>query len=1331
MPAVESVLQLYNLDVKDGTITAFDSYGSDVHLGTSTGQLICLSVSEHGPRCCTEVEELTKKLTNEGVQRPGGDGAANAQSPIETLPPLLSNSTAENEVALPRPEGSWRTTVARRCTLSASGLAVQQIQHSRSQRVLFVLCEGRLQLLHAETYAVLCSIATNIVSFSVAQPVRCRSTKKSNNNSDSPLQSSGWRGVVSEGEVTDWRSRSLSHTRTSSEMSYGSSQQQTPRSPATYPSSPFLSRQLCKSSHVHVVCVAEKSKKELAVYAVDRVSTKMTSTAAGGGGPPRPPITPSSLSPSTTDLASGGGGISGTTHFATAGVAPTPPPRVVLLQRYVLPELAQCVIMCAPSPAVAFVPPASVSAGVGTSDRVAAVTTPAVVEAGLTVCVGMRREVSLLPLLGGVPRCVLRLDGSRPPLLSIGSDHNTYFVRTQAPNTVMEVGVPPSAAAAGLQVEATVIGKPVSPRVGYHPRVPSAPAWRGRSATPSLAFAGKDNELDMGDVFQSDAVVELVLARFPYVFLFTAAYCDVVSILGEGGSHAYMGTTRPPAASSTVQRVPIPGVRHGALRGQGKSIFVANERTVWSMQLCSLRAQLAEMVHAGCTEEAFQLLAFHQQRALSLAPENAVLQGRELPQPLALLERDLHLMAGFASLYRGDVVSAIRVFRHHLDPRELLLALPDCIPPGALSLQPPSCTMSTARAYGNDGDTIPTSSPLLPPLQVTSASTRSRSSDRCTLHYVEAEITAAEVRSFLNANESAASTGQGGSSAVPNEPTGSSTQTASTSCYWDHWSGPCAFNTCAADVSRAWRASFDAASPSIAASSDGFVASCYDSLKEEVRKWFAEDLMSATEEGGNEEGSATYGVRGESAEVNPGFATPKRRGAAGDEDGPLSLSVSTAPSSSCPDVYRRAMAYASLVLAWQARDFHTAYHVVARAGLTGLRLEDCVEVLSYLHEYRLLALLYFRAGDGEACVKTLKQHVCLSRTLLLSPLLLPPSASSSWSTENAALKQPTYVQMQLSLWCRCMEVKFSRQQGASNEEGRLTVGASCLSPTSASYADEQQELPVCGRGLLMQPSVALVTRVAQALCGIDGDSLVAPVSPECHGWGQLLSRVCDFYASGGCSRSSVGYARLHFTSPVNAHGTCFVLPHSGPLLTVGIPPPPSYVTAAQQHCSGNSASTTLARAAGVYVVPSPLSEYFYAVEKLDVRTVRQLLIQQPRLAQMRDIDGCSGLHVALAQVRAVVTRTSARCDLPSSFSAPQLHERERGAATQAAALKVICAMVGLLVHCGCPVSALSCNGWSCLDVAAVACGGDAAVFDVVTAALLASADLCKAELSST
>lgn len=1278
MSAVESLLLLFTLDERDGTITALDSYGDEVHIGTSLGHLLRLSIAGGHEGAAQQAGEATTSRAAEG------NSTNDESAPRSPLPhPLAEPRTPDPRQSSSAPaQPSTRTTVSRRCTLSPTKAAVQQVEHSRSQRVLFVLCDARLLLLHAETYAVLSTIAVDAASFSVAQPVRnpLAAAPPKSGGGDAHMETpvrlpSGW-------SIATWEEGGGQHSRTSSEATHTNATSSLPRTPrntltprSTTPATTHKgndtvngsAHRRSKPGRVHVVCVAEKHKKELAVYVVDRISTslrKATGAAAAVG---------SSLSPSTVDLASAGS--EAPRAEAQPVLSPSPPPRVVLRQRYVLPEPAQRVVMCAPAPIV--VQPRRGSAGDTQASLSAAdastMTTAAamVVEAGLTVCVGMRREVSLLPLLGGVPRCVLRLDGNRPPLLATGSDHNTYLVRTQAPNTVMEVGVPPSAAAAGLRrggndAQAEALVNPIVLRMCYQQLSAGAEGGlRSPFPSPCPLQRGRDDELIMGDVFQSDAPVELVLTRFPFVLLFTATHCDVVSLLGNGGSGGGGGGTSP--SSSTLQRVPVAGIRHGALRGHGTAIFVASDRSVWSLQLFPLRAQLAAMVQTGHSEEAFQLLAFHQQRAMALEEGSGGSASSIHVAPLAVLERDLHRMVGFARLFRGDIGPAIRSFRSHLDPRELLLCLPDCVPPHAMSLVPPP-SKPPASSYPTATDGIGREEKVTARPEVTSKPHRE---GHVVLHGADTNLSAAEVRFFLfgDAAKHTCEERRGGGDGTCT----AAAAVAAHASYWEEWDGPCVYNSSPGEVERAWRASFDAAAAAsaltgtTATSVDCFVSQCYATLKDEVRRWFAEELALA------ESTASAAPVRGDASS----FSTQM--------DGVVvhssSLALLSAPFLN--NIHRRAMAYASLVLAWQARDFRAAYRVVSSASSNGLRVSDCEDVLCCLGEHRLLALLCFQAGDGERCAELLRRHACLPRVLRLSDATL------------LSLEQASYVQTQLVLWRQCMEKKF---QLSSNALTARSLNGGCASE-DASVPCLRSDAVVCGLGLLRQPSAAHARRVASLLFGL----------PEENGV-QLLDAITNFYTAETSglrgSRGGGGFIRLRFCSAEggDASSTDFTLPHAGPLMA---PLPPSQ-------------GDVVTRGDRPSVLPSSLTEYLYAVEKLDLCTLRHLLLKEPRWAQVRGLDGSTGLHVALAQVRTAVP-------LQSSVSVLSMQARGRRAEERAAALRVVCAVVQLLVHCGCPAAALTCTGWSCLDVAAVACGEDDAALDLLSAALVASLQLAQAE----
>ncbi|KAG5480529.1 hypothetical protein LSCM1_06232 [Leishmania martiniquensis] len=1266
MPAVRTLLRLFDLDETDGKITALDSYGTNTHLGTSCGQLIRLSISSapsNRSRTATSVFVAPERASPISGVTPSAEavGAAPGLSPTDATAVF--------------------TTVVRRCTVSASGAAVQQLQHSRSQRLLFVLCGGHLQLLHADTYAVLSTIAAEVASFSVAPPLSLvgagAGVSVSGDTSGLPMvgASSYTHMRVRTGRLTlgdddnaMQHSRTTSHLRTPSEGSHASSSVRTTRSTLVatlsasqmgstlsnggnlhqYHGNPhhnsregrgstaaaFCASSFSSAGKAHVVCVAEKQKKELTVYVIDRVST----SASGA--------TSNLLSYANEVAEDGGVGGSGTVTAPTTRSAP-PPPRVVLRQRYVLPEPAQCVLMCSPAPSMRRGPVLPPATAAGTLSGDGAPLLAGSVEAGLSVCVGMRREVSLLSLLGGSPWCILRLDGCRPPLLSVGSDHNTFLVRTQAPNTVMEVGVPPAAATAGCVRDGDAGWRAGSAAVaGASPillRASSAITSAGTSsAAPAAALRVKDDDLVMGDVFQADAAVELVLARFPHVFLFTAHHCDVISHLEDDTG-----------ATSKSQRVPLPGIRYGALRGHGMSVCVASDRTVWMLQLNPLRVQLAEMVSGGNIEGAFQLLAFHRRRAAATA--RSAVSALEADDALRAVESDLYRMVGFAALHRGEVADAIRFLRNHADPREVLLELPDCIPPA-----------SGTPAAQSSGAGVPAQSAGL---------------DVYVLDHIVIVSSADAYDELLRQSSTASCTE---ASAAHD------TVTTPSSSYWEGWHGPCVYNSFAGKAAEAWRVAFSAApSPSSIAcgTAEEFVASRFDLLKAEIRAWFSEALQEPV-------GSASA-IPGAAAAFLNGTRTSSDRESMECSGTLPSLATATTSLSLQPTLlaaHRRSMEYASLVLAWEAKDYRMAHWVVAKLS-QALRLEDCAEMLRHLREFRLLAVLQFRLGHGEACRATLRNVVSVSAMLQ--------------RRFGHAAAQTTSVASQLSHWRQCMSTQ----------------------PTQKRCRAAAVPWPTCGGGLLMLPSLADVARVTQTLFEIEAPVSVASDASASE---VLLDRIVAYYApphsptatvsaaAAAAGNGEAAYCELRFSTCDAGVPRLLSFPHVGPLLSAVVEATgsaPALPHAAVQIRDG--AATECGPAASgrgvTRVMPSALTAFFYLVEKLDVAGVKQLLSLQPRLAQLRDEEGGTALHVAMSQLALLCPARTCGADV-SHPQAPTM------AAWQMPLLQLLCALCGLLVHFGCPAGVLNRYGWSCLDVAAVACAGNTTAFDMVTSALLAAVE---------
>lgn len=1062
MSAIEFVSRLYDVDTTaDGEISAFDSYGNYLHIGTDRGYLIRLSV---------------EGLPRGGQAAPSPSPVAASFCPCEgenapanpaVMPPLSAPASAAAVAAAPiASRVEQRVRVAGTHTTAIS--PVVQLQHSRAQPLLFVLCEGHLFLYRADTYDLLGDLLSNVTTFDVLYQPSARPLS----STQSPADSRRWA--------------------------------MTPPSPAESSS---------VAGGVHVLSVVERWRTELSIYQVDGVSTQ-------------------------------------------AGC----PPQVILLQRLLLPE-----------------PALSVSMGAVSSDTNAEREREA--DAAMAVCVGMPRECSMIPLNGGTPWSILRLDSTRPPLLAVGND--AFFVQTQARNTVMEVGLP-GATRDGLSATPLRVGRP-----------------------------------RFGDVYQAAAEVLLIRCRFPYLFLFTATHCEAFSLI----------------TGELCETVPLPAVQYGAFRGQGAALYVAGKETVWLLHLSALRHQLAALVEGGFVAEAFELLKLHQRRAML---------------KLTTLEKELHVMAGFAYLHQGRCAEALAIFGDYLDPRELLLFLPECVPESFRQCP-----------HGE-----------LPPSPVPDA-----------LH-TGTRLRMRGVISF----DSYASLHHGRSSRFT---TDHPTSHRSSPSYWEAWEGPSPYNIYGRDVSRAWRTAFKTftLSPSrdtatkesgveavmaqegpIASSETlrdvpqwgtsmtcaAFVARCWDALRAAVRASFTVLLQA-----GN-------------FLVFP---------------------------------HRRAMEYATLVLSLQCGDGRLAYHIVSTG--TALCLEDSQPLLRRAGEYRLLALLHFRCGDIQGSTALLQDSVHLSAKVAAVNCARATNAPDFFVESEGRIEAEAGVAVGAAAsacFVAAQMVKWRRHW--SKWEGHMTGRMVRTADPSPICGAALLHLPPAALSAIVMPSLLKAARLHESLPAVQRWALSSGEDPvveeqRCHI--VALYEQAATAPAGGC-RLLVYEAVVPPSGAVPAAGVerLVAVPHTG---TIYVEAPPFLRQWRSQPIS-NDGSTDDSASAPPALLPSSLTELFFLVEKLDVVGLQQLLRRHPRMAMLTDEEGSTALH-HLMQVLTPppINPFHGDASTTDALTAPKRLDTEPGSGVSMAKLLLILSLASLLVGHGCPLWAVSQWGLSCLDVAALCLEG--------------------------
>ncbi|KAH8611377.1 hypothetical protein ERJ75_000954600 [Trypanosoma vivax] len=249
----------------------------------------------------------------------------------------------------------------------------------------------------------------------------------------------------------------------------------------------------------------------------------------------------------------------------------------------------------------------------------------------------------------------------------------------------------------------------------------------------------------LGRTIQLGDEARHVMVRHPFLFAFTEHYCDVYSLYDDDVS----------------ERLPLPGCLYGSQLGRGDFLYVASGTKIWMAGLHSLRHQLADLVEQFKVEEAFHLLDSQRSRS------TLDWQGIEL---------ELHIMVGFAYLHRCRPKEAMLHFNDHIDPRDLLLLLPECIPPG------PDEYSSELREFLERYGAKRTQDEVKGSASSLAVDTGVRQ---------EGKVSASSM------DESSRS----GSNSM--------SDTHVTEGFWSGWEGCCPYNTYAGELEKAWLETFD------------------------------------------------------------------------------------------------------------------------------------------------------------------------------------------------------------------------------------------------------------------------------------------------------------------------------------------------------------------------------------------------------------------------------------------------------------------------------------------------------------------------------------------
>lgn len=300
----------------------------------------------------------------------------------------------------------------------------------------------------------------------------------------------------------------------------------------------------------------------------------------------------------------------------------------------------------------------------------------------------------------------------------------------------------------------------------------------------------------LGRTIQLEDEVRHMIARHPFLFAFTESYCDVYSLYDDDVS----------------ERLPMSGCLFGSQLGGGDFLYAASATKIWMAGLHPLRHQLADLVERFKVEEAFHLLST--QRSRNSLDWQAI-------------ELELHVMVGFAYLHRCRPKEAMLHFNDHIDPRDLLLLLPECIPPG------PDEYSSELRGLLK-GD------------------------------YVGETRTSSDGVDFASKDEDVVNVPVGGNNVEPLLAKCGPDIGCWDGGFWEEWSGCCPYNTYIGELEKAWLETFETF-PTVPRSTDqadgvihrqvmewgcitaeGFLERSWEALKDELVVYFRSRLDQAS-----------------------------------------------------------------------------------------------------------------------------------------------------------------------------------------------------------------------------------------------------------------------------------------------------------------------------------------------------------------------------------------------------------------------------------------------------------------------------------------------------
>ncbi|CCW60809.1 unnamed protein product [Phytomonas sp. EM1] len=966
-----------------------------------------------------------------------------------------------------------------------------------------------------------------------------------------------------------------------------------------------------------------------------------------------------------------------------------------------------------------------------------------VAQAGV-VCVGMRREYSVLSLDNGLSKGLLSLHGtSHSPLLAFGEGGGVYMryrhcVFTTSMQSMLTTSTPYSIP--------TTSASAFSQPVGALPTTSIGTPLQGR-------------------VYYLRDEVRAIVSQFPFFFAFYKDYCDVFSVFEE----------------EPIESLPLPGVCFAPKPIHGRRVFMAGARTLWMATLQGIRYQLTAMVERFKIEEAFELLTAYQ---------------RSTHSSQRGLEEELKRRAGIACLKRARPHIAMKYFGETINPRELAMHLPECAslpePRQQRYLKAQHTPLQCISPMVEMHDEIVEEGFALPGLTASSLSLKIDAQDRegrvdtsitsgargsyqkmparptcndwcqCsswnlpvggleqawfetyeTFPFIPLDVPASSYHVYPHS-----STGYGERQASQGQNLSLAEEEANNK------------NTCGQAMKAGGGVRLSSQPlhaitrqvPNMGCvTAQEFTARCLQDFRDAILEYFSFRLAKLWKEVAGTPATGASGADGTNANNLREICDEKLSAA-------------------------QVMEYVLLVLALNQQDDRGVYRVISTS--IGLQVEDCYDLLVGLGEYRILSCLLFRRGFVRDALALLRSRVYVSS--YFSPRLL--SVESHFLSHQTETCNGNVKRGDVNYWIDLLLKYWQERRYITNDSpGELKGGNGS---NGAQYLDvEEREreanfmstlAPVaCGvwclprviRGQLlsrllgitipsvekseMTPSIhsiaaEVVSRDLQSTEYHKADTDVAAM-PSADGSDSWARPLAEFYVNGiqemARQAKSIRYDEKVWggapTSVDVVGASPEVISIVGPLELACNFDMSSEDTSDAFHyvCEGNHADTSRT-ANRTLVAPNSLSEIFFLVDKMNLSALKDFLSMNPKHALCRDEEGCTALHVAFGQVMRRLKCTIAdpkpsnlHVDIESSSPLPfddaAVHGNVGGLPNQeddrVALLELLLSIALLLVNFGCPTAAINRYGMSCLDILAVS--GAEVYVEIMASALAAALEL--------